>query len=136
MNKRKWLNGFAASCLSIILVISGCASKAPQTASDTPNQATEQTENETQEPANNQVAKGRTVITTDGEVDDMNSVIRFLLYSNEMDLAGIVLTSSVYHYAGDEEAGIKPFRWTGTQWVYDMIDAYGEIYPNLSKHAD
>ncbi|MGG4399394.1 nucleoside hydrolase-like domain-containing protein [Paenibacillus amylolyticus] len=136
MNKRKWLNGFAAGCLSIILVISGCASKAPQTASDTPNKATEQTENETQEPANNQAAKGRTVITTDGEVDDMNSVIRFLLYSNEMDLAGIVLTSSVYHYAGDEEAGIKPFRWTGTQWVYDMIDAYGEIYPNLSKHAD
>lgn len=92
MNKRKWLNGFAAGCLSIILGISGCASKAPQTASDTPNQATEQTENETQEPANNQAAKGRTVITTDGEVDDMNSVIRFLLYSNEMDLAGIVLT--------------------------------------------
>ena len=27
----------------------------------------------------------RTVITNDGEVDDMNSVIRALLYSNEMD---------------------------------------------------
>lgn len=39
MNKRKWLNGFAAGCLSIILVISGCASKAPQTASDTPTKA-------------------------------------------------------------------------------------------------
>lgn len=25
--------------------------------------------------------------TTDGKVDDMNSVIRFLLYSNEMDLS-------------------------------------------------
>ena len=43
----------------------------------------------------------RTVITTDGEVDDMNSVIRALLYSNEMDIAGIVITSSGYHYAGD-----------------------------------
>ena len=31
----------------------------------------------------------RTVITTDGEVDDMNSVIRSLLYSNEMDICGI-----------------------------------------------
>lgn len=39
----------------------------------------------------------RTVITTDGEVDDMNSVIRALLYSNEMDICGIVITSSTYH---------------------------------------
>lgn len=54
--------------------------------------------------------KAKTVITTDGEVDDMNSVIRFLLYSKEMNLSSIVLTSSVYHYAGDEK-----------------VDAYGEI---------
>ena len=45
--------------------------------------------------------KCRTVITTDGEVDDRDSVIRALLYANEMDIAGIVLTSSMYHYAGD-----------------------------------
>lgn len=76
----------------------------------------------------------RTVITTDGEVDDMNSVIRALLYSNEMDIAGIVLTSSVYHYAGDEEAGIEPFRWTGTDWIYEYLDAYEEVYPNLIQH--
>jgi hypothetical protein len=76
----------------------------------------------------------RTVITTDGEVDDMNSVIRALLYSNEMDIAGIVLTSSVYHYAGDEEAGIEPFRWTGTDWIYNYLDAYEEVYPNLIQH--
>ncbi|GGH84068.1 hypothetical protein GCM10007362_38250 [Saccharibacillus endophyticus] len=46
-------------------------------------------------------SQARTVVTNDGEVDDMNSMLRFLLYSNEMDLAGIVLTSSVYHYSGD-----------------------------------
>lgn len=82
------------------------------------------------------VEKARTVITTDGEVDDMNSVIRALFYANEFDLAGIVLTSSVYHYAGDKTAGIKPFRWTGTQWVQDFINSYEEIYPNLKVHAD
>ena len=80
--------------------------------------------------------KPRTVITTDGEVDDMNSVIRYLYYANEMDLEGIVITSSTYHYAGDEEKGIEPYRWTGTDWIYDMIDAYGQIQPNLAKHAD
>ncbi|MBM7570577.1 DUF1593 domain-containing protein [Aquibacillus albus] len=80
-------------------------------------------------------SRPRTVVTTDGEVDDMNSVIRFLLYSNEVNLEGIVLTSSMYHYAGDEKRGIEPFRWTGTQWLFDIIDAYEEAYPNLIKHA-
>ena len=49
---------------------------------------------------NNQTSleKYRTVITTEGEVDDMNSMIRYLYYSNEMDLAGIILTSSTFHY--------------------------------------
>ncbi|MFC3927941.1 nucleoside hydrolase-like domain-containing protein [Streptococcus caprae] len=82
------------------------------------------------------VTKARTVITTDGEVDDMNSMIRYFYYANEMDLAGIVLTSSTYHYAGDKDKRIEPFRWTGTDWIYDMIDAYEEIQPNLAKHAE
>lgn len=76
----------------------------------------------------------RTVITTDGEVDDMNSVIRALLYSNEMDITGIVITSSTYHYAGDPAAGIAPFRWTGTDWIYRYLDDYEKVYPNLIKH--
>jgi len=80
--------------------------------------------------------KARTVITTDGEVDDMNSVLRYLLSANEMNLEGIVLTSSVYHYAGDKDKGIEPFRWTGTEWLTNMIDAYEDAYPNLEKHAD
>lgn len=78
----------------------------------------------------------RTVITTDGEVDDMNSVIRALLYANDMDIEGIVLTSSVYHYAGNEEAGVEPFRWTGTQWIYDFLDDYEAVYDNLKSHDE
>ncbi|WP_077622549.1 DUF1593 domain-containing protein [Sediminibacillus massiliensis] len=81
-------------------------------------------------------SRPRTVVTTDGEVDDMNSVIRFLLYSNEVNLEGIVLTSSMYHYAGNEKKGVKPYRWTGTRWLMNIIDAYEEAYPNLIKHAD
>lgn len=79
--------------------------------------------------------KFRTVITTDGEVDDMNSFIRFLLYSNEMDLAGVILTSSTFHYAGDSSKGIPPYRWTGTEWLFDLINRYEKIYPNLRIHA-
>ncbi len=80
--------------------------------------------------------KARTVITTDGEVDDMNSVIRAMLYSNDMDISGIVLTSSMYHYAGDEEKGIEPYRWTGTDWIYDFIDDYEKVYDNLKAHDE
>ena len=79
--------------------------------------------------------KCRTVITTDGEVDDRDSVIRALLYANEMDIAGIVLTSSMYHYAGNG-ADVEPFRWTGTQWLTDFLDAYEQVYPNLCVHAE
>lgn len=79
--------------------------------------------------------KLRTVITTDGEVDDMNSFMRYLLYSNEIDTAGIILTSSVFHYAGNGK-DIKPFRWTGEDWIPDYINRYGKFYPNLIKHAE
>lgn len=106
-------------------MLSGCQKSA------TTNEATQQ-----QGQTSNNLEKARTVITTDGEVDDMNSVIRFMLYANEVDLAGIVLTSSVYHYAGDEEAGIEPFRWTGTEWLQDFINRYENVYPNLKVHAD
>lgn len=80
--------------------------------------------------------KARTVITTDGEVDDMDSMIRYFYYANEMKLEGIVITSSTYHYAGDTEKGIEPYRWTGTDWIYKMLDAYEKVQPNLSKHAE
>ncbi|WP_338540313.1 DUF1593 domain-containing protein [Paenibacillus tundrae] len=135
MNKKTGFSMLAA-LLACMLIMSGCTSTTPQASDNQGNQATEQEGNQPEQVTDNEKQKARTVITTDGEVDDMNSVIRYLYYANEMDLAGIVLTSSVYHYAGDKEAGIEPFRWTGTQWLYDMLDAYEEIYPNLSTHAD
>ena len=98
-------------------LLSGCSnSKVVEDNSSEKEAITEETESSTK-----QLAKARTVITTDGEVDDMNSVIRFMLYANEVDLEGIVLTSSVYHYAGDKAAGIEPFRWTGIKWLDEFI---------------
>jgi len=78
----------------------------------------------------------RTVITQDGEIDDMDSLVRFLYYANEVDLEGIVYSSSTYHYRGDPEAGIAPKRWTGTQWLDTYLDDYEAVYPNLVKHAE
>jgi hypothetical protein len=39
-------------------------------------------------------SKSRTIITTDGEVDDMDSFIRMLLYANEFKIEGLVYGSS------------------------------------------
>lgn len=46
-----------------------------------------------------------------------------------------MLTSSTYHYAGDPEKGVEPYRWTGTDWINQMLDAYEQVQPNLVKHA-
>ncbi|MBR0474754.1 MAG: DUF1593 domain-containing protein [Erysipelotrichaceae bacterium] len=43
----------------------------------------------------------QTIITTDMEVDDMNSLIHLCLYLNEFDLLGVIYTSSQYHFLGD-----------------------------------
>lgn len=46
-------------------------------------------------------AKPRVIITTDMEVDDMNSTIHLALYLNHLDLEAIVYTASQYHFQGD-----------------------------------
>ncbi|MDS0527349.1 DUF1593 domain-containing protein [Clostridium sp. SHJSY1] len=128
--KRMYKNFFLFSILLILLLCTNTLSACQN------NITTKKTEEDKQPTTSVKTEKARTVITTDGEVDDMNSVIRFLLYSNEVDLSGIVLTSSKFHYAGDDKAGIKPYRWTGTEWIQEFINGYEKIYPNLNVHAD
>lgn len=45
--------------------------------------------------------KIRTILTTDMECDDMNSLIHLALHFNDLDIAGIVYTSSQFHFQGD-----------------------------------
>ena len=42
-------------------------------------------------------SRPRVIVTSDGEIDDQASMIRFLLYANECDVEAIVLSSSQYH---------------------------------------
>jgi hypothetical protein len=81
------------------------------------------------------------------EQDDLASLIRYLLYTNELDTQGIVYSSSRYHWAGDGN-GTEFFlsgreyttpqtswRWTGTRTIQDIVlKAYAEMYPNLRRH--
>lgn len=97
-------------------------------------------------------AKGpRTIVTTDGEVDDVDSFIRMLLYSNEFEIEGLVYSSSQWHYAGDGQGTLftsemantaerygerAALRWPGTDWMERYIDEYALVYDNLKKHAE
>lgn len=79
----------------------------------------------------------RTVITTDPELDDLNSMLRLLLHSNEIDLEALVVTSSKFHWAGDPAAGIEPHRWVpqgAKLHIEQALDAYDVAYPNLVAH--
>jgi hypothetical protein len=94
--------------------------------------------------------KPRTIVTTDGEIDDVDSFIRMLLYANEFQIEGLIYSSSMWHYKGDEKGtkmvsememtkkmyGEKTdLRWAGVQWMQELIDAYAKVYPNLIKNA-
>ncbi len=68
----------------------------------------------------------RVIVTTDGEIDDECSLVRFLLYANEWDIEGIVTSSSQYHWQGH--------KWAGDDWAMPYLEAYETVYPNLLKH--
>ena len=98
----------------------------------------------------------RTIITTDGEVDDIDSFVRVLLYANEMDIQAIVYSSSQWHWKGDGKGTLltpqnrvpgdnnqmfgrsneprESVRWIGNTWVQELIEEYGKCWPNLLKH--
>ena len=91
----------------------------------------------------------RTIVTADPELDDLNSLLRLLLYTNEVDLQGLVYASSRFHWRGDG-AGTTFFlpdreydspqtswRWApGERFIHDAVEAYAEAYPNLAVHED
>ncbi len=70
--------------------------------------------------------KPRSIITSDGEIDDECSMVRFLLYANEWDIEAIITSSSQYHSHGH--------NWAGDDWVQPYLNAYAKVYPNLLKH--
>ena len=61
------------------------------------------------------------------EIDDVESMIRLLLYSNEIDIEGLIPASSMF-YAGGKPEDVKV--------VHDIINAYEQVKPNLDVHAE
>ncbi len=77
-------------------------------------------------PASGALGKSRIIATTDGEIDDRCSMVRFLMYANEWDIEGIIYSSSGFHCKGKS--------WAGTKWIEEDIDQYAACYENLKKH--
>lgn len=71
-------------------------------------------------------SRPRIVATTDGEIDDRCSMIRFLMYANEWDIEGIVYSSSRFHWDGHD--------WAGIDWIEAQIDEYARVYERLTEH--
>ena len=76
-------------------------------------------------PAGSRAAdRARVIATTDGEVDDRSSMIRFLLYTCDFDVTGIVEVNSKYQKNGHSRE----------KWIEAQLDAYESVLPNLRKH--
>ncbi len=104
------------------------------------------------QPADRQ-GRPRIVITADPELDDNNSLIRFLLYSSDVTIEGLIYASSGYHWKGNGK-GTKWFvpgreytrfglnlcpceswRWAKDErFIHEAVEAYAKVYPNLKVH--
>ena len=73
----------------------------------------------------NAVQKNRVIVLTDIEADpdDTQSLIRLLLYSNEIDIKGLVATTSCW-----QQTRIAP------ESIIKVIQAYDKVHANLIKH--
>lgn len=97
--------------------------------------------------------KPRIVITCDPELDDNNSLIRFLLYSSDVQVEGLIYASSGFHWKGDgkgtkwfvpgreyarfglDTCPCESWRWAKDEhFIHDAVEAYAKVYPNLKVH--
>lgn len=71
--------------------------------------------------------KHRLIVLSDieAEVDDTESFIRLLLYSNQIDIEGMIATTSVW-----KKTSVAP------EAIKKLIEAYGTVQPNLLKHEE
>jgi len=76
-----------------------------------------------------QAAKPRLLVLTDigGDPDDQQSMIRLMLYSNEFDMEGLIATAS-------GTPGELKKKITRPDLIRQIVEAYGEVRPNLLKH--
>jgi len=97
--------------------------------------------------------KPRVVVTADPELDDSNSLLRYLLYSTDFRTEGLVYASSQFHWKGDGTGKkfavpgreyfrfgqnlcpCESWRWAPDErFIDEAVDIYERVYPNLRVH--
>ena len=96
--------------------------------------------------------KPRIIVTADPELDDNNSLIRFLLYSTDFRVEGLIYASSQFHWKGDgkgttwyvpnREYGRVGMTQPMTSWryvpeerfIHENVETYAKVYKNLKVH--
>lgn len=68
--------------------------------------------------------KPQVIVMTDGEIDDRSSMVRFLMYTCDMNVRAIIETNSIYQKNGHSDK----------DWYDNQLDAYEAVYPNLKIH--
>jgi len=70
-------------------------------------------------------ARQRVVVMTDiaNEPDDQMSMVRFLVYSNQFDVEGLIASTSTWM-----KNKVRP------DVILTLVDAYAQVQPNLLKH--
>lgn len=95
----------------------------------------------------------RVVLTADPELDDSNSLLRYLLYSTDVRTEGLVYASSQFHWKGDGTGkkqsvpnreytrfGLnlcpcESWRWAPNErFIDEAVDVYERVFPNLRVH--
>src|SRR5512132_3717098 len=76
-------------------------------------------------PASKELKPQRMIVLTDigAEVDDTESMVRLLLYSDVIDIQGLVATTSTW-----KRTSVSP------ELIEDVIAAYAKVHGNLLKH--
>jgi hypothetical protein len=122
---------------SLVLTLAGCATATHSASADAAPRA----------------IKPRVVVTTDPELDDSNSLLRYLLYSTDFRTEGLVYASSQFHWKGDgtgkkfsvpnreyfkfgqKLCPCESWRWAPNErFIDDAVDVYEKVYPNLRVH--
>lgn len=98
--------------------------------------------------------KPRVVITADPELDDQNSLVRYLLYATDFRTEGLIYASSQFHWKGDgkgttlsvpgreynrfgqDMCPCTSWRWSPKErFIDEAVENYAKAYPNLKVHS-
>ncbi len=78
------------------------------------------------------VDRPRLAVLTDigGDPDDQQSMVRLMLYANEFEIEALIATAQTGNHFDADKPVTKP------ELIREIVEAYGQVLPNLRRHAE